>query len=42
MRNLGGSDDQYRAMLNEKIQLADDSGLIQAYRKKLGQRLAMV
>jgi hypothetical protein len=40
MRNLEDKDDEYKAMLNEKLQTADNSGLIQAYSKDLGNRLA--
>ncbi len=40
MRNLEDKDDEYKAMLNEKLQMADNSGLIQAYSKDLGNRLA--
>ncbi|KAK4855617.1 hypothetical protein QYF36_009087 [Acer negundo] len=40
MRNLEDRDDQYKSMLNEKIQMSDDSGLIQVYSKELGSRLA--
>lgn len=34
IRNLEGRDDQYRTMLNEKLQMTDSSGLIQAHRKR--------
>lgn len=40
MRNLEDRDDEYRTMLNKKLQMADDSGLIQVYSKELGNRLA--
>lgn len=40
MRNLEDRDDEYRTMLNEKLQMADDCGLIQVYSKELGNRLA--
>lgn len=40
MRNLEDKDDQYRTTLNEKLQMADNSGLIQVYSKELGDRLA--
>ncbi|KAL5852904.1 hypothetical protein ACOSQ3_008022 [Xanthoceras sorbifolium] len=40
MRNLEDRDDQYKSMLNEKLQMSDDSGLIQVYSKELGSRLA--
>ncbi|KAF8387733.1 hypothetical protein HHK36_026387 [Tetracentron sinense] len=41
MRNLEDKDDQYRSMLDKKLQLADSSGLIQVYRKELGDRLTV-
>lgn len=41
MRNLEDRDDQYKNMLDEKLHLADNSGLIQLYREELGNRLAM-
>ncbi|KAK9287773.1 hypothetical protein L1049_016213 [Liquidambar formosana] len=41
MRNLEDRDDQYKTMLGEKLQMADSSGLIQVYRKELGNRLAL-
>jgi GTP pyrophosphokinase len=40
MRNLEDKDDEYKAMLSEKLQMADNSGLIQVYSKELGNRLA--
>ncbi|KAM7280133.1 hypothetical protein ACFE04_007267 [Oxalis oulophora] len=40
MRNLDDKDDQYKAMLNEKLHLADSTGLIQVYSKEFGDRLA--
>lgn len=40
MRNLEDKDDEYRTMLDEKLQMADDSGLIQVYSKEFGNRLA--
>jgi hypothetical protein len=40
MHNLEDKDHQYRSMLNEKLQMAEDSGLIQVYSKELGIRLA--
>ncbi|XP_062143779.1 probable GTP diphosphokinase CRSH, chloroplastic [Alnus glutinosa] len=40
MRNLEDKDDEHKAMLNEKLQMADNSGLIQVYSKELGNRLA--
>ncbi|KAK3003281.1 hypothetical protein RJ639_007146 [Escallonia herrerae] len=41
MRNLDDRDDQYKTLLNEKLHMADGSGLIQVYRKELGDRLAL-
>lgn len=41
MRNLEDRDDQYKTLMNEKLQLVDGSGLIQVYRKELGDRLAV-
>ncbi|XP_059638435.1 probable GTP diphosphokinase CRSH, chloroplastic [Cornus florida] len=35
MRNLDDRDDQYKTKLNEKLQMADSSGLIQEYRNDL-------
>ncbi|KAJ7955328.1 Ca2+-activated RelA/spot-like [Quillaja saponaria] len=40
IRNLEVRDDQYKKMLNEKLQMADACGLIQVYSKELGNRLA--
>lgn len=40
MRNLEDRDDEYKSMLNQKIQIPDSSGLIQVYNKELGDRLA--
>ncbi|ESR32471.1 hypothetical protein CICLE_v10004629mg [Citrus x clementina] len=40
MRNLEDRDDEYRTMLDEKLQMAGDSGLIQVYSTELGNRLA--
>ncbi|TYH50681.1 hypothetical protein ES332_D10G222900v1 [Gossypium tomentosum] len=40
MRNLEDKDVKYKAMLNDKLQLADNSGLIQVYSKEFGDRLA--
>ncbi|THG02208.1 hypothetical protein TEA_004553 [Camellia sinensis var. sinensis] len=39
MRNLQDRDDQYKTLLNEKLQMADSSGFIQSYRKELGDSL---
>lgn len=41
MRNLEDRDDQYRTMLDETLQMTDSDGLIQVYRKELGDRLAL-
>lgn len=40
MRNLEERDVQYKTMMNDKLQLADNSGLIQVYSKEFGDRLA--
>ncbi|MED6204358.1 hypothetical protein PIB30_008485 [Stylosanthes scabra] len=40
VRCLEARDDEYKKMLNEKLHMADDSGLIQAYSKEFGNRLA--
>ncbi|KAM0044130.1 putative GTP diphosphokinase [Helianthus debilis subsp. tardiflorus] len=39
MRGLEDRDDEYKSLLNEKLQGADGSGLIQVYRKELEDRL---
>ena len=31
MRNLDARDDQYKTLLDEKLQISDSSGVIQAY-----------
>ncbi|XP_077218833.1 ca2+-activated RelA/spot-like protein [Tasmannia lanceolata] len=41
MRSLENRDDQYRAIVDEKLQVTDNSGLIQVYRKELDDRLAV-
>ncbi|RRT63953.1 hypothetical protein B296_00040082 [Ensete ventricosum] len=41
MRNMEDTDDHYRTMLGEKLQLSDSTGLIQVYRKELGDKLAV-
>ncbi|CAA3030442.1 probable GTP diphosphokinase CRSH, chloroplastic [Olea europaea subsp. europaea] len=41
MRNLEDRDAQYKTLLNKKLEMGDSSGLIQAYTKELGDRLAM-
>lgn len=40
MRSLEDRDDQYKKMLDEKLHMADDSSLIQAYSKEFGNKLA--
>ncbi|KAJ4836011.1 hypothetical protein Tsubulata_033312 [Turnera subulata] len=40
MHNVEDRDQQYKNMLNEKLQMADDSELIQVYSKELGNKLA--
>ncbi|EEF43191.1 guanosine-3',5'-bis(diphosphate) 3'-pyrophosphohydrolase, putative [Ricinus communis] len=40
MRALEDRDDEYKSMLNEKLKMAENSGLIQVYSKELGNRLA--
>ncbi|KAL6959098.1 GTP diphosphokinase [Sarracenia purpurea var. burkii] len=39
MRNLEVRDGQYKAVLNEKLQVADGTGFIQSYREELGDSL---
>ncbi|XP_020226169.1 probable GTP diphosphokinase CRSH, chloroplastic [Cajanus cajan] len=39
VRNLEDRDDQYKKILDEKLHMADDSGLIQVYNKEFGNRL---
>ncbi|KAK7363404.1 hypothetical protein VNO77_05546 [Canavalia gladiata] len=39
VRNLEVRDDQYKKILDEKLHMADDSGLIQVYNKEFGNRL---
>ncbi|KAL4590730.1 hypothetical protein LXL04_003672 [Taraxacum kok-saghyz] len=41
MRGLEDRDDEYKTLLNDKLQVADASGLIQVYRKELEDRLAI-
>ncbi|CAI9771128.1 unnamed protein product [Fraxinus pennsylvanica] len=41
MRNLEDRDAQYKTLLNKKLEMVDSIGLIQAYTKELGDRLAM-
>ncbi|XP_061343246.1 probable GTP diphosphokinase CRSH, chloroplastic [Gastrolobium bilobum] len=40
VRSLEVRDDEYKKILDEKLQMADDSGLIQVYNKEFGNRLA--
>lgn len=39
VRNLEVRDDEYKKILDEKLQMEDDSGLIQVYNKEFGNRL---
>lgn len=41
MRNMEETDDHYRTMLGEKLHMSDSTGLIQVYRKELGDKLAV-
>lgn len=41
MHNLEDRDAQYKTLLNKKLEMVDSNGLIQAYTKELGDRLAM-
>lgn len=41
MRNIDDRDEQYKSMLEEKLPMADESGLIQIYRKELCNGVAM-
>lgn len=41
MRNMEETDDHYRTMLGEKLQMSDSTGLIQVYRKEFGDKLAV-
>lgn len=42
MRNLEDRDQEYKNLLNEKLQVVDGSSLIQVYRKELGDKLAVI
>ncbi|KAJ9537036.1 hypothetical protein OSB04_029769 [Centaurea solstitialis] len=42
MRGLEDRDDEYKMLLNQKLQVADGSGLIQVYRKELEDRLRLL
>lgn len=39
MRNLEARDDQYKKILDVKLRMSDESGLIQVYNKEFGNRL---
>lgn len=39
VRSLEVRDDQYKKILDEKLHMTDDSGLIQVYNKEFGNRL---
>jgi len=39
VRNLEARDDQYKKILDEKLSMPDESGLIQVYNKEFGNRL---
>lgn len=41
MRELKDTDEQYRNMLDEKLQMSDNTALIQAYQKELGDGLVV-
>lgn len=41
MRNLEDRDNQYKTLLNKKLQMVDGNSLIHVYRKELGDRLAV-
>uniref|UniRef100_A0A803KU47 GTP diphosphokinase n=1 Tax=Chenopodium quinoa TaxID=63459 RepID=A0A803KU47_CHEQI len=41
MRNIDDRDEQYKIMLEEKLPIADESGLIQIYRKELSNGVAV-
>ncbi|KAH7676307.1 GTP diphosphokinase protein [Dioscorea alata] len=41
MRNMEYKDDYYKAMLGDKLKMADNTGLIQVYRKELGDKLVV-
>ncbi|KAI3902211.1 hypothetical protein MKW92_012393 [Papaver armeniacum] len=41
MRNLEDKDNQYATLLGEKLQLTNNSGLIQVYSKEFGDKLAL-
>ncbi|XP_020086671.1 probable GTP diphosphokinase CRSH1, chloroplastic [Ananas comosus] len=41
MRNLEDKDEHYRTMLVEKLETIDSAGLIQVYRKELGDKLSV-
>lgn len=39
IRNIEDRDDQYQTLLNEKLQMANETGLIQVYSKEQGDTL---
>lgn len=39
IRNLEDRDDQYNTLLNKKLQMANETGLIQVYSKEQGDTL---
>lgn len=41
MRNLEDKDDQYKTLLNKKLEVAEQGSFIQLYRKELGEGLAI-
>ncbi|PKU76732.1 probable GTP diphosphokinase CRSH1, chloroplastic [Dendrobium catenatum] len=41
MRSLEERDDHYKAMLGNKLEITDSTGLIQVYRKELGDKLTL-
>lgn len=41
MRNLEDKDDQYKALLNKKLEVAEHGSFIQLYRRELGEGLAV-
>ncbi|KAL2922297.1 putative GTP diphosphokinase CRSH chloroplastic [Bienertia sinuspersici] len=41
MRNINDRDEEYKTMLEEKLPVADESGLIQIYRKELSNGVAI-
>ena len=41
MRNMEYKDDYYKTMLGDKLKMDDSTGLIQVYRKELGDKLVV-